>query len=112
MLRSCIDDLRLAIDTSHGTEDSWLLTLGNLRFRMQPRLNAAGITLHWETRTQQPLPLRPQDQLPVLRVVQESLTSALKHARAKNITVEVNHSDTGLIIRIGVCLEVPLAESV
>lgn len=100
LLRSCIDDLRLAIDTSQGSEDSLLLALGNLRFRMQPRLKAAGISLHWETRTQQPLPLRPQDQLSVLRVVQESLTNALKHARAKNITVEVSHSDTRLIIRI------------
>ena len=100
LLRSCIDDLRLAIDTSHATEDSLLLALGNLRFRMQPRLKAAGITLHWEARAQRPLPLRPQDQLPVLRVVQEILTNALKHARAKNITVKVDHTDACLTIRI------------
>jgi signal transduction histidine kinase len=100
LLRSCIDDLRLAIDTSAGGDDSLLVAMGNLRFRMQPRLKAAGITLHWDARTQQPLPLRPQDQLPVLRVVQESLTNALKHARAKNILVEVSRSDAGLVIRI------------
>lgn len=102
LLRSCIDDLRLAIDTSHDLEGSLLLALGNLRFRMQPRLKAAGITLHWETHTQhsRPLQLRAQDQLPVLRIVQESLTNALKHARAKRIAVEVNHAETGLVIRI------------
>ena len=101
LLRSCIDDLRLAIDASHDTEDSLLLALGNLRFRMQPRLKAAGITLHWETQAlSNHLPLRPQDQLPVLRIVQESLTNALKHANAKTITVEASNTATELFMRI------------
>ena len=101
LLRSCIDDLRLAIDTSQDTEDSLLLALGNLRFRMQPRLKAAGITLHWKTQTlSNPLPLRPQHQLPVLRIVQETLTNALKHANAKNITVEASNTETELTIRL------------
>lgn len=101
LLRSCIDDLRLAIDTSHGTQDSLLLALGNLRFRMQPRLKAAGITLHWETQPlDDTLPLHPQDQLPVLRIVQESLTNALKHANAKTISLKASLTDTELDIRI------------
>ena len=100
LLRSCIDDLRLAIDTSDGGGDSLLVALGNLRFRMQPRLKAAGISLHWETAAQCPLSLRPQDQLPVLRIVQESLTNVLKHARAKTIEVAVSNTPDGLSIRI------------
>ena len=100
LLRSCIDDLRLAIDTSDGTPDSLLVALGNLRFRMQPRLKAAGITLHWDTWMQQPLSLRAQDQLPVLRIVQESLSNILKHARAKTIHVAVSNTPAGLSIRI------------
>jgi signal transduction histidine kinase len=101
LLRSCIDDLRLAIDTSDGSEDSLLVALGNLRFRMQPRLKAAGITLHWDTlalshhRT-----LRPQVQLSALRIVQECLTNALKHARATRINVVVGSTDAELVIRI------------
>ncbi|HEY9096307.1 MAG TPA: ATP-binding protein [Hydrogenophaga sp.] len=100
LLRSCIDDLRLAIDSSDGGDDALLVALGNLRFRMQPRLKAAGIVLHWHARTLHPLPLRPQDQLPVLRLVQESLTNALKHARAKNVFVEISRTDVALVIRI------------
>ncbi len=101
LLRSCIDDLRLAIDTSQDTEDSLPLALGNLRFRMQPRLKAAGITLHWKTQTlSNPLPLRPQHQLPVLRIVQETLTNALKHANAKTIKVEATNTDTELTISL------------
>lgn len=101
LLRSCIDDLRLAIDSSHGTQDSLRLALGNLRFRMQPRLKAAGIALHWETQQlEDTLALRAQDQLPVLRIVQESLTNALKHAKAKTITLRVDHTDAELDVRI------------
>lgn len=101
LLRSCIDDLRLAIDSSHGTEDSLLLALGNLRFRMQPRLKAAGIALLWETQTlSNALPLRAHDQLPVLRIVQESLTNALKHAGAKTISLKASQTEAELSIRI------------
>jgi signal transduction histidine kinase len=101
LLRSCIDDLRLAIDSSQSTEDSLPLALGNLRFRMQPRLKAAGIALQWETQALgNPLALRPQDQLPVLRIVQEGLTNALKHSGAKTITLKAGVTDNGLEIRI------------
>jgi signal transduction histidine kinase len=101
LLRSCIDDLRLAIDTSQDSPDSLLLALGNLRFRMQPRLKAAGISLQWDTQQlSHPLPLRLQDKLPVLRIVQECLANALKHANAKTITVEARNTETELTIRI------------
>jgi signal transduction histidine kinase len=101
LLRSCIDDLRLAIDTANAAEDSLPLALGNLRFRMQPRLKAAGITLHWDTQALlTSVPLRPHDLLPLLRIVQESLTNALKHASAKNISVSATRSATQLTLRI------------
>jgi signal transduction histidine kinase len=101
LLRSCIDDLRLAIDTSQYAEDSLPLALGNLRFRMQPRLKAAGIALHWKTHAlQSPLPLGPQQQLPVLRIIQESLTNALKHAHAKTIAVEATNTDSEFILSV------------
>jgi len=101
LLRSCIDDLRLAIDTSQYDEDSLPLAMGNLRFRMQPRLKAAGITLHWKTQTlSNPLALGPQLQLPVLRIIQECLTNALKHANAQTITLEATNTDTQFMLTI------------
>jgi signal transduction histidine kinase len=101
LLRSCIDDLRLAIDSAQGTDDALPLALANLRFRMQPRLKAEGITLQWHTQTLgHALPLRPQDQLPVLRIVQEGLSNALKHAGAKTITLRAGQTHTELDIRI------------
>jgi signal transduction histidine kinase len=101
LLRSCIDDLRLAIDTSSESRDSLSLALGNLRFRMQPRLQAAGLALHWNTLAlPDDLPLPPQHQLPVLRIMQETITNTLKHAQARSLSVSVTHSATALTVDI------------
>lgn len=101
LLRSCIDDLRLAIDTATDSRDPLSLALGNLRFRMEPRLKAAGITLRWNTlNLSDTLPLPPQAQLPLLRIIQESITNTLKHAHAKTLTVQVSSTATELQINI------------
>lgn len=101
LLRSCIDDLRLAIDTSSDSRDSLALALGNLRFRMEPRLKAAGIVLRWNTQgLSDTLPLPPQSQLPLLRIIQETITNTLKHAHAKTLSVNVGNSTAELLIEI------------
>lgn len=101
LLRSCIDDLRLAIDTSSQIDGSLALALGNLRFRLEPRLKAAGIALLWNTQNlSDSLPLPAQAQLPLLRIIQESITNTLKHAGAKTLTVNVINSETELRIDI------------
>ncbi len=101
LLRSCIDDLRLAIDTSTDSRDSLALALANLRFRMEPRLKAAGIALRWSTMgLSDTLPLPAQAQLPLMRIIQESITNTLKHADAKTLSVNVSNSATELQIDI------------
>ena len=47
-----------------------------------------------------PLPLGPQQQLPVLRIIQEGLTNALKHDKATNMVVEATNSDTHFTLTI------------
>ncbi|MEF9943126.1 MAG: ATP-binding protein [Burkholderiaceae bacterium] len=96
VLRESIDDMRLAIDTL-ATEDADLLAaLGNLRFRMDPRLKASGIELQWDARN---LPVELEivsdAVLPILRVVQEALTNAIKHSHASivRVTLAVEHDE-------------------
>lgn len=106
LLRSCIDDLRLAIDTASETDDSLAMALGNLRFRMEPRLKAAGIALRWNALALQstpdlPLNLPTNAHLPVLRVIQESITNALKHAKARTLSVTVACTAQALVVTIG-----------
>jgi signal transduction histidine kinase len=96
ILRECIDDMRLAIDAL-ATEDSGLLSaLGNLRFRMEPRLKAAGIELAWTARgLPEEIDIHPDAVLPILRIVQEALTNALKHSRARAVHVVIALEDGG-----------------
>lgn len=88
MLRECIDDLKLAIDSLEPTQADLLLLLATLRFRLGTRLEQAGISLRWEVDDVPPLPwLDPRSALHILRILQEILGNAVKHSGATGITV-------------------------
>ncbi|MCW5657578.1 MAG: sensor histidine kinase [Burkholderiaceae bacterium] len=87
-LREAIDDMRLSIDTLAPGRDGLLESIGNLRWRLEPRFRAAGIELRFKL---DGLPDRidapPHVALQVLRILQESLTNAMKHAHTPTISV-------------------------
>ncbi|HEX9390641.1 MAG TPA: ATP-binding protein [Usitatibacteraceae bacterium] len=88
ILADCIDELKMTIDSLEPVESDLLVVLGNLRYRLEPRLNAAGITLEWAVNDLPPLPyLDPENVRSVLRIVQEAFTNTLKHSHAKRITL-------------------------
>ncbi|MFT4234813.1 MAG: hypothetical protein QM607_07435, partial [Microbacterium sp.] len=88
VLKDCIDDLKLAIDSLDPADADLLALLAAVRFRLAPRLKAAGITLVWSVQDLPPLPwLDPHSALHVLRIVQEVLTNVLKHTQATTIDV-------------------------
>ncbi len=96
ILRESIDDMRLAIDALAADDADLAAALGNLRFRMEPRLRAAGMELTWDARRlPEELGLHPDMVLPILRIVQEALTNALKHSRAKAVRVTLATEGTG-----------------
>jgi signal transduction histidine kinase len=103
ILRESIDDIRLTIDSLEPTSGDLLSMLGNFRYRMQPRLKAAGIALEWNI---QDIPsmtsTTPTYVLNVLRIVQEASTNILKHARASKVEVETGTIVSGkeIFIRI------------
>jgi signal transduction histidine kinase len=87
-LRECIDDLRLAIDSLEPADDDLLPVLGNLRYRVEPRLKARGIELDWQVQDMPKLSyMTPQNVLHVLRILQEAFTNVLKHAGASHVSV-------------------------
>jgi signal transduction histidine kinase len=93
ILRESIDDMRLAIDALAAEETDLGSALGNLRYRIEPRLRAAGIELAWDARNlPENIGLHPDAVLPVLRIVQEALNNALKHsgARVARVTFDTN----------------------
>lgn len=100
-LRECIDDLRLVIDSLEPIDNELLPVLGNLRYRLQPRLEAQGIELDWLVRDVPKLEcLTPQNVLHVLRILQEALTNVVKHAGARRIRVETRAEGERVAIAI------------
>ncbi|HTN50242.1 MAG TPA: ATP-binding protein [Burkholderiaceae bacterium] len=88
ILRESIDDMRLAIDALAADDSDLLSALGNMRFRMEPRLRAAGMELQWDARNlPEEVDIDSNAVLPVLRITQEALTNAIKHSRARVVRV-------------------------
>lgn len=88
VLRGCLDDLKLAIDSMEPVEADLLLLLATLRFRLGPRLERTGIVLRWEAQDVPPLDwLDPGNALHILRILQEAFTNIIKHAQATEIRV-------------------------
>lgn len=91
-LQDCLDDLRVAIDSLGNLEDrDPVLLLASLRFRLTPRLQAAGVQLDWQVGDD--IPPQPWLDAPralhLLRLVQEALTNAVRHGRATRILLQI-----------------------
>lgn len=88
VLKGCIDDLKLTIDSMEPVEADLLLLLATLRFRLGPRLASAGIALRWEVVDVPALDwLDPRNALHILRILQEAFANILKHTQASEIRV-------------------------
>lgn len=92
LLRECVDDLRLVIESLEPIEHDLVTLLASLRHRLGRRLEAAGLGMRWEVDDLPPLPwLNPPDALQILRIVQEVLTNVLKHAGARTVRIATGH---------------------
>jgi signal transduction histidine kinase len=101
MLRECVDDLRLVIDSLEPIEHDLITLLASLRHRLGRRLEAAGLAMRWEVEDLPPLPwLNPPDALQVLRIVQEVLTNVLKHAHARTVRISTRHSAEHVLVLV------------
>ena len=91
VLRSCIDDLKLAIDSMEPVEADLLLLLATLRFRLGSRLKSSSISLVWNISDVPALHwLDPRNALHILRILQEAFANILKHAQASEICVSTH----------------------
>lgn len=100
-IEEALQDLRLIIDSLDDVNQGLLPKLADLRYRLEPRLAELGIRLVWEV---QPLPelatLPPQAALNAMRIVQEALNNAVKHAGPASITVTVARQNGAAVIRV------------
>lgn len=88
ILRKCVDELRLAIDSLKPLGADLNAVLANFRYRFEPRLASAGPKLEWAV---DELPcdsrLTPEAILQVMRILQEALANVIKHAGARQVSI-------------------------
>jgi len=92
--RAALKDLRLVIDSMDDIGGDLMLALGSWRDRATAQLRPHGIALNWRAATPQGMPvhpeLRPWHVIQIVRVLDEALTNAVKHADARCITVSID----------------------
>jgi len=87
-VREALDDMRLMIDSLEPVDDDLNAVLAMWRDRMAPRLRGAGVMLHWEVELLPSVPgLTPARVLHVLRMLQEAVSNAMRHGRARTLWI-------------------------
>jgi signal transduction histidine kinase len=83
-----LDEMRMAVDSLQPVHGDLGTVLATMRYRLQPRLEAAGLTIQWEVGHLPTLQgLSPQSILQVHRILLEAMTNVLRHAKAHKMTV-------------------------
>ena len=92
--RAALKDLRLVIDSMDDIGGDLMLALGSWRDRASAQLRPHGIALNWRAATPQGLPvhpeLRPWHVIQIVRILDEALTNAVKHAGATQVAVGID----------------------
>jgi len=95
-LRESMDQLKLSIDAMNLPLGDLTSLLANLRYRLEPRLKAAGIELSWGV---EQLPLMTWLDALTMRHVQfmvyEAISNALQHAGATVMRIELKPTQEG-----------------
>ncbi|MBU3738073.1 MAG: hypothetical protein FGM55_03860 [Rhodoferax sp.] len=85
ILQECMADLYLLVDTLGNSEQTLASAMLDFRFRTQSRLAGSALQVHWHLQLDA-CPAQPERViLHILRIAQEALNNAIKHARATHI---------------------------
>lgn len=95
--RAALKDLRLVIDSMDDIGGDLMLALGSWRERAAAQLRPHDIALDWRVTSPQGLPLhpelRPWHVIQIVRILDEAVTNAVKHASARHIKVTIETLD-------------------
>ena len=101
LVTECIADMHLMVDTLHGQHETLARALADYRVRLEGRLRNSDIRVSWRIKLDDAPKIAPKPLLQVLRIIQEVINNALKHAKASEILVSARHVEgRGFDIRI------------
>lgn len=100
-LRDSLDQLKLSVDALSLPPGDVVGLLASLRFRITPRLKAAGLELVWDV---QDLPVWPDGHAPALRQLQyilfEGLSNVLQHSGATTLVLAARATEAYLDVSL------------
>ena len=100
-LQVAMDEIRLMIDSVDAAGTTLETMLAVFESRVRPRVQGAGLEFNWSVALEDDVDLPPPTVLQIFRIMQESVTNAIKHSQAKTIAVRVRaHADSQLVIAI------------
>lgn len=102
-LKEISADLHLIVDTFRQAADVTLSSaLADLRYRMRQRFGDSATRLHWKIDLHPDPDLDHRAILNVLRIIQEALNNALRHATPENIWIEARTGSSTKSLRVSV----------
>ncbi len=100
-LRDSLDQLKLSIDAMNLPPGDVTALLANLRYRLEPRLQASDIALRWAVELIEPLQRLDAGAMRQLQfMVFEALSNVLQHAQATELCIEAVVAEQGVRLRI------------
>ena len=100
-LRDALDQLKLTIDNVNLPPGDVASLMGNLRYRLGPRIEAAGIALHWNVEPISPIErLDAQDMRELMFILFEAISNALQHSRASELRIEAREAGGRIGLRV------------
>jgi len=100
-LRDSLDQLKLSIDAMHLPAGDVTGLLANLRYRLEPRLKAAGIALEWHVDLLEPVQALDGAAMRQLQfMLFEILSNVLQHAQASLLRIEAHGAREGAVLRV------------
>ena len=95
ILDDCLDDLQLLFESLDAQQDGLLSVLAALQERLERRTRLLPLSMHWDIEDAAGVQIEAGQLLQATRIVQEACANALRHAHARNITVNCDVSGDG-----------------
>lgn len=86
-------DLHLIIDTLNQPSPNLKDSLADMRYRLSRRVPAEHVKLHWRVQLDKAPELASRETLHILRILQEAINNALRHAKAGNIWIAASYDE-------------------
>lgn len=88
VLRGCIADMRMTLDAAAPDDHDLRSLVGNFRFRWDAQMQGSDVALDWRLDLgAERVQARPGAALQLLRIAQEAITNAVRHAGAQRVSV-------------------------